>query len=96
MSFPWAGALGQPTPGPEVEDRATELVAELSAFLAEIPKFRLEVEESHDIYDEGQLLQLTNTRTLQIRRPNRARGRAWGDRVSRSFWYDGRNFTSAG
>ena len=42
VSFPWAGVLGQPAPGPEIEDRVTELLAEMSSFLAEIPKFGLD------------------------------------------------------
>ena len=92
LSFPLTGVLGQQAPGPEIEDRVTELLAEMSSFLAGIPRFGLELEESNELYDDGQLLHLNNTRTLLVRRPNRAKGRVRSDQINRSFWYDGRNF----
>jgi hypothetical protein len=84
-----------PTPAPRaVEARADQELKKMSEFLAKLPKFALEAEESFDEVPDGQpKTQLTNLRRVAIARPNRLAADATGDTLNRASWYDGKTVT---
>jgi hypothetical protein len=97
---PLAGAQ-EAAPGPSslppprsVEARADQELKKMGAFLAGLPHFALEAEETFDEIPDGQLRrQLTNVRRVAVQRPNRLAADATGDTLNRAAWYDGRTVT---
>jgi hypothetical protein len=97
---PLAGAQA-PAPGPppappprSVEARAEQELKKMGEFLAKLPHFALEAEETFDEIPDGQLRrQLTNVRRIAVERPNHLAADATGDTLSRASWYDGRTVT---
>jgi hypothetical protein len=83
------------TPPPRsVEARAEQELKRMGAFLAGLPHFALEAEETFDELPDGQLRrQLTNVRRVAVERPNHLAADATGDTLSRASWYDGRTVT---
>ena len=76
-----------------VDARADALVRQMSERLASAEAFALEAEELYDeVPEHSPRRQLTSTRHVAIRRPNRLIGDTSGDAVNRSFWYDGKVF----
>ncbi len=74
-----------------VDARADELVRQMSERLARSAAFALEAEEIYDeVPEHSPRRQLTSTRHVALRRPDRLVGDASGDAVNRSFWYDGK------
>jgi hypothetical protein len=96
---PLAGAQEE-APGPparparSVEARADQELKRMSEFLAKLPRFALEAEETFDELPDGELRrQLTNVRRIAVERPNHVAADATGDTLSRASWYDGRTAT---
>jgi hypothetical protein len=97
---PLAGAQ-EPPPGPSsagparsVEPRAEQELKKMGEFLAKLPHFALEAEETFDEIPDGQLRrQLTNVRRIALERPNHFAADVTGDTLSRASWYDGRTVT---
>jgi len=97
---PLAGAQ-EAEPGPSstpparsVEARAEQELKKMGEFLAGLPHFALEAEETFDELPDGQLRrQLTNVRRVAVERPNHVAADAKGDTLSRASWYDGRTVT---
>lgn len=97
---PLAGAQ-EPAPVPSsrpaprsVEARAEQELQKMGEFLAKLPRFALEAEETFDEIPDGQLRrQLTNVRRVALERPNRLAADATGDTLNRAAWYDGRTVT---
>lgn len=97
---PLAGAQ-EPAPGPppappprSVEARADEELKKMGEFLAKLPHFALEAEETFDEIPDGELRrQLTNLRRVAVERPNHVAADATGDTLNRASWYDGRTVT---
>ena len=83
-------------PGSDLVDaRADELVRAMSERLARETTFAIEAEEIYDeVPEHSPRRQLTNSRRVWMRRPDRLAGDASGDAVNRSFYYDGRTFTA--
>ena len=82
-----------PTPR-AVEARADQELKKMSEFLAKLPKFALEAEESFDEVPDGQpKTELTNLRRVAMVRPNRLAADATGDTLNRASWYDGKSVT---
>ena len=78
-----------------IEPRADELVHQMSDRLAKVSAFALEAEEVFDeVPEQSPRQQLTNTRHVALRRPNRLAGDASGDALNRSFYYDGQTFSA--
>ncbi len=78
-----------------VEDRADELLKEMSAFLAKTPRFALEAEETFDeVYAGAPRIQFTNLRRVAVQRPARFAADATGDTLNRAVWYDGKTLTA--
>ena len=76
-----------------VDARADALVRQMSERLASAGAFALEAEELYDeVPEHSPRRQLTSTRHVAIRRPDRLIGDTSGDAVNRSFWYDGKIF----
>ena len=78
-----------------VDPRADELVRQMSDRLAKVSAFALEAEEVFDeVPEQSPRQQLTNTRHVALRRPDRLAGDASGDALNRSFYYDGQTFSA--
>jgi hypothetical protein len=90
---PAAGPPSSPPPR-NVEARAEQELKKMSGFLAGLPRFALEAEETFDEIPDGQLRrQLTNVRRVAVERPNHVAADATGDTLNRASWYDGRTVT---
>jgi hypothetical protein len=97
---PIAGAQ-EPAPGPppappprSVEARAEQELKKMGEFVASLPHFALEAEETFDEIPDGELRrQLTNVRRVAVERPNHLAADATGDTLNRASWYDGRTVT---
>ena len=97
---PLAGAQDK-APGPpslspprSVEPRAEQELKKMGEFLAKLPHFALEAEETFDELPDGELRrQLTNVRRVAVERPNHVAADATGDTLNRAAWYDGRTVT---
>ena len=102
-AFALASLAGAQEPGPDrsstpparrVEARAEQELKKMGEFLAKLPHFALEAEETFDEVPDGQLRrQLTNVRRVAVERPNHLAADATGDTLSRASWYDGRTVT---
>ncbi len=89
-----ATAASSTPPARYVEPRAERELKAMGAFLANLPHFALEAEETFDEIPDGQLRrQLTNVRRVAIERPNHLAADATGDTLNRAAWYDGRSVT---
>ena len=88
-------AVSPPAPPPRsVETRAEQELKRMGEFLAKLPHFALEAEETFDELPDGQLRrQLTNVRRVAVERPNHLAADATGDTLNRASWYDGRTVT---
>ena len=102
---PRAAALSEPPPPPIelevgtgaglVDPRADALVRQMSERLARAGALALEAEELYDeVPEHSPRQQLTSTRHVAMRRPDRLVGDTSGDAVNRSFWYDGKVFAT--
>ena len=81
-------------PARRVEARAEQELKRMGEFLAKLPRFALEAEETFDEIPDGQLRrQLTNVRRIAVERPNHLAADATGDTLNRASWYDGRKAT---
>jgi hypothetical protein len=97
---PLAGAQ-DPAPGPssvppprKVEARAEQELKRMGEFLAKLPRFAFEAEETFDEIPDGELRrQLTNVRRVAVERPNHVAADATGDTLNRASWYDGKTVT---
>jgi hypothetical protein len=96
-----AAAVAQEPPPPPIEAelrpgsglvdaRADQLVRQMSDLLAGTTSFALEAKELFDeVPEHSPRRQLTGTRHVALRRPDRLVGDASGDAMHRSFWFDG-------
>jgi hypothetical protein len=84
-----------PSPAPRaVEARADQELKKMSEFLAKLPRFALEAEETFDDVPDGQpRMELSNLRRVAVVRPNRVAADASGDTLNRASWYDGKTVT---
>ncbi len=90
---PWASAQdGDDQPESEWA-RIDRILRQMSDFLISAQSFGFTAHELIDEVEEGQRIQYSNSRSVVVRRPDRAAGEAYGDLVNRSFWYDGASFT---
>jgi hypothetical protein len=90
---PASGTPSSPPPR-NVEARAEQELKRMSDFLAKLPHFALEAEETFDEIPDGQLRrQLTNVSRVAVERPNHLAADATGDTLARASWYDGRTVT---
>jgi len=84
-----------PTPPPRaVEARADQEMKRMGEFLAKVPRFALEAEETFDEMPDGQpRMELTNVRRIAVERPSHLAADATGDTLNRASWYDGKTVT---
>jgi hypothetical protein len=88
-----------PSPAParptrSVEARADQELKRMGEFLARLPRFALEAEETFDEVPDGEPKQeLSNVRRIVIERPNHLAADATGDTLNRASWYDGKTLT---
>ena len=84
-----------PTGSRLVEPRVEALVRAMSDRLAQAEAIAFEAEEVYDeVPDESPRRQLTNLRSVAMRRPDRLVGDTSGDAMNRTFWYDGKLFSA--
>lgn len=84
-----------PTPPSGVEARADQELRRMGAFLAGLPRFAFEAEETFDELVAGEpRRQLTNVRRVAVERPGRLAADATGDTLNRAAWFDGRTLTT--
>jgi hypothetical protein len=90
-----AAPAGTPPGRPRsVEARADQELKKMGEFLARLPHFALEAEETFDEIPDGELRrQLTNVRRIAVERPHHLAADATGDTLNRASWYDGRTVT---
>jgi hypothetical protein len=90
-----AAASPAPTPIPRwIEPRADQELKKMSEFLAKLPRFAFEAEETFDEIPDGEIRQqLTNLRRVALERPNHAAADVTGDTLARATWYDGKTVT---
>jgi hypothetical protein len=81
-----------PAPGPRsVEARAELELRRMGEFLARLPRFAFEAEETFDEIPDGEpRIQLSNVRRVALERPNQLAVDSEGDTLQRAAWYDGR------
>jgi len=78
-----------------VEPRADALVHAMSDRLARAEALAFEADEVYDeVPEQSPRQQLTNRRSVVLRRPDRVPGNAAGDAIHRSFYYNGRTFSA--
>ena len=78
-----------------VEPRVDALVRAMSNRLAQAEAIAFEAEEVYDeVPEQSPRQQLTSTRGVVLRRPNRLAGETTGDAIHRTFFYDGRTFSA--
>jgi hypothetical protein len=66
----------------------------MGEFLAKLPRFALEAEETFDELEAGEpKRQLTNVRRAAVVRPDHLAADATGDTLNRATWYDGARLT---
>jgi len=79
---------------PGVEVRADQELRKMGAFLAKLPRFALEAEETFDEIAAGEpKSELTNVRRAAVVRPDRLAADATGDTLNRASWYDGKTLS---
>lgn len=87
-------APAPPAPPRAIEARAEQEMKKMSEFLAKVPRFALEAEETFDEMPDGQpKMELSNLRRIAVERPNRVAADATGDTLNRASWYDGKTVT---
>src|SRR5512138_3376059 len=91
---PLAGAQEvAPVPAPparSVESRAEQELRRMGEFLAKLPHFALEAEETFDEIPDGELKrELSNVRRVAVERPGHFAADVTGDTLNRASWYDG-------
>ena len=66
----------------------------MGEFLAKLPRFALEAEETFDEIEAGEpKSELTNVRRVAVVRPDRLAADATGDTLNRAAWYDGKSMS---
>jgi hypothetical protein len=92
---PTPSASPSPAAAPRyIEARADQELKKMSEFLAKLPRFALEAEETFDEIPNGEpKMELTNLRRAVVERPNHFVADASGDTLNRASWYDGRTLT---
>ena len=98
LTTPVLGEAQQPSPAsappPGVEARADQELRRMGEFLAKLPRFALEAEETFDELEAGEpRRQLTNVRRAAVVRPDHLAADATGDTLNRASWYDGAKLT---
>lgn len=89
-----APAVPDAAPQRHVEARAEQELRKMGEFLAKLPRFAVEAEETFDEIPDGELRrQLSNVRRVALERPNHVAADATGDTLSRASWYDGKTVT---
>jgi hypothetical protein len=79
-------------PHRQIAERADELLRQTCAFLASVPRFSFEAEETFDeVFERAPRLQLTNVRRFLVDKPQRMTTQAEGDTLYRAVWFDGQH-----
>ena len=94
----WLGspALGEDTPGSAAgtEPKADEVLRRMSKYLAGARQFSFEAQDMVDeMLDTGQKSQVSSTRRIAVRRPDRVSADIVGDMVNERVRYDGKTLT---
>lgn len=89
-------AFGEDTPastGP-VQPKAGEILRQMSKYLAGVKQFSFQVHDMVDeLLDSGQKIQLSSTRRIAVRRPDKVSADTVGDLLNERVRYDGSTLT---
>ena len=86
---------GKAADRPRVDPKADEVLKKSCACLAALEQFGFKVEETFDeMSASGQKIQLSNHRTVRVKRPNRLRVESEGDTAKRHFFSTGRQIAN--
>jgi hypothetical protein len=84
----------KPADKSRIEPKADDVLKKCCACLAALEQLGFQVEEAFDeMSPSGQKIQLSNHRTVLLKRPNRLRVESEGDTAKRHFYYDGMTIT---
>lgn len=84
------------TAAPLIDERADSLLRGMSAFLAQQPRFRVQVTRSLDlVLDNGQKIQADSSAVVEVQRPDRLRVDRKGVSTDRHILYDGKTLSIA-
>lgn len=79
---------------PAVDPAATAALARMSAYLRTLKSFEVKVySTTEDVLDSGQKIQTANQVRYILQAPNMLLGEVSGDKIKRTYYYDGKTFT---
>jgi hypothetical protein len=88
----FGGEAAPPAAG--VDPKADELLRQMGRCLSEARAFSFQAECTFDdVRDSGQKIQYSSTRTITVRRPDRAFADTAGDTENQQAWYNGKTLT---
>ncbi|MFO0838872.1 MAG: DUF2092 domain-containing protein [Phycisphaerae bacterium] len=88
------GARAAPAVSHVVDARADAQLRRMTSYLSGLKSFRFKADVTYDDYlVETQKVQLAKRVTVEVQRPNRARGVVDGDVENKRYWYDGKQVT---
>ena len=93
---PAAAQMGGAAPAaePAVEPAATAALDQMGAYLRTLKAFQVEAATSREeVLENGLKAQFANVTTILARMPDRLFAEASGDRQSRQYYYNGKEFT---
>ncbi len=96
LGFLGSLVLGEDTPGSAAgtEPKADEVLRRMSKYLAGARQFSFEAQDMVDeMLDTGQKIQVSSTRRIAVRRPDRISADIVGDIVNERVRYDGKKLT---
>ena len=84
------------TPPPSIDEKAAEVLRQMSDFLASKRKFSFSAETERDILTtKGVYIKVFHEGNVIVKRPNQFWANVDGELVQREFWYDGKQVTVA-
>jgi hypothetical protein len=82
------------TPGDAIDEKAAEILRQMSDFIESQQKFSFSTETERDVLTTtGVFIQVAHSGEMMVNRPNQFRVNVTGDLVQREFLYDGKQVT---
>jgi hypothetical protein len=88
-------AVGQMrVPGDNIEPKARQIFAQMGKYLVDAKQFSFRARDMMDeVLDSGMKIQLSTTKRIAVRRPDRVTVQLVGDGINERVWYDGRTLS---
>ncbi|MBW1817508.1 MAG: DUF2092 domain-containing protein [Deltaproteobacteria bacterium] len=82
---------------PVIDTKADQVLRQMSDYVGSLGQFRVHLENSVDTFlDCRQMIQLSRSVDIFVKRPNKFRANINGDLVAQEFYYDGATITLSG